>query len=257
MRTPDDFGHLGEAPSHPQLLDYLAARFIEEGWSLKRLVSLLVSSATWRQDSRPSEMALNADAENRLWHHMPMRRLDAEAIRDSVLAVSGRLDPRLFGPPVNPYRTAQDAAKRLFSGPLDGGGRRSLYVKMTMMEPPRFLALFNQPIPKVTTGRRDKTSVPDQALAMLNDPFIVAMARHWGGRAVHDGAASPEERARAMFAAAFGRPPAADEVDRLVALARRAASLRGGNAETLLACTPAWNDVAHALFNLKEFLYVP
>lgn len=114
MRTPDDFGHLGEQPSHPELLDYLAARFIEDGWSLKKLITRMVTSATWRQDGRAAPAAQEVDPENRLWHHMPMRRLDAEAIRDSILAASGRLDRRLYGPPIDPPRANEDAAKRLF-----------------------------------------------------------------------------------------------------------------------------------------------
>ena len=257
VRTPDDFGHLGQKPSHPELLDYLAARFMEEGWSHKKLVTLLVTSATWRQRSQASPEALAVDPENRLWHHLPMRRLEAEAIRDSMLAVSGRLDAALYGPPIDPYRTATDASKRLFRGPLDGNGRRSLYTKMTLMEPPRFLALFNQPIPKLTTGRRDVTNVPDQALALLNDPFVLAMARHWGERALKDGSASPEQRARQMFVTAFGRPPRPEETARLVKLAKRSAELRGTAGQSLLQCQSAWQDVAHALFNLKEFIYVP
>jgi hypothetical protein len=174
-----------------------------------------------------------------------------------MLAVSGRLDPALYGPPVDPYRTATDATKRLFRGPLDGNGRRSLYTKMTLMEPPRFLALFNQPIPKLTTGRRDVTNVPDQALALLNDPFVIAMARHWGGRTLQDGATSPDQRARQMFATALGRPPRTEEAARLVRLARRSAELRGAGGGSLLQCQTAWQDVAHAIFNLKEFIYVP
>ncbi len=256
VRTPDDFGHLGEPPVHPELLDHLAARFVADGWSLKKLVRLLVTSATWRQASVPSETARNADPENRLWHHVPLRRLDAESIRDALLAVSGRLDPALGGAPIDPYRAAQDAAKRLFSGPLDGLGRRSLYLKMTLMEPPKFLALFNQPIPKLTTGKRDVTNVPDQALALLNDPFVIAMAKHWGDRVLQDGAASPETRAAAMFTAALGRPPRDEELARLVKLATRSAELHGLAPGALLTCQPVWQDVAHAMFNLKEFIYV-
>ncbi len=118
MRTTDDFGHLGELPSHPELLDYLAARFVREGWSTKQLVRLLVSSATWRQSSVPQAQALEIDPENRWWHHLPMRRLEAEALRDALLSVSGHLDPQLFGPSIEPYRTAEDPMKRLFKGPL-------------------------------------------------------------------------------------------------------------------------------------------
>ncbi len=266
VRTPDDFGHLGEAPSHPALLDYLAARFVEEGWSTKKLIRLLVTSAAWRQSSMRNAKAVEIDPENRLWHHYPMRRLEAEAIRDSLLAISGRLDRTLMGPPIEPYRTAEDASKRLFKGPLDGQGRRSIYLEMTLMEPPRFLALFNQPIPKQTVGRRDVSNVPDQALAMLNDPFVVAMAEHWSRRLIADGASSAETRAQRMLEEALARPARPAEIAGVVELVRRSVELRsskstgaepGGAQGDLLSCQSAWQDAAHAIFNLKEFVYVP
>ncbi len=158
MRTPDDFGHLGEPPVHGPLLDHLAGRFVEEGWSTKKLVREIVRSATWRQASAARPENLAVDPGNRLWHHYPRRRLEAEAIRDSMLAVSGRLDRTLGGPSVDPHRAKEDPAKRLVSGPVDGHGRRSIYVKMTLMEPPRFLAVFNQPLPRVTEWKRDDRS---------------------------------------------------------------------------------------------------
>jgi hypothetical protein len=170
--------------------------------------------------------------------------------------VSGRLDPQLFGPPINPYRRAEDAPKRLFKGPLDGNGRRSIYIKMTIMEPPRFLALFNQPMPRLTVGKRDVTSVPDQALALLNDPFVLAQARHWSEQVLKDGATSAEQRARRMFTCAFARPPSSEETARLLRLLARSAELHGQNESTLLTSQPVWQDFAHALFNLKEFIYV-
>ncbi len=257
VRTPDDFGHLGESPLHSELLDYLALRFMTEGWSLKKLVKLLVTSATWRQGNRATQATLEVDAENRLWHHMPLRRLEAEAIRDSILAASERLDPTLYGPPVDPYRVATDPTKRLLIGPLDGNGRRSLYTKMTLMEPPRFLALFNQPIPRLTTGRRDVTNVPDQALALLNDPFVIAMAKYWSERKLLDGAKTPEGRVRQMFTSALARTPDARETARFIKLVSRSAELRGMASGDIMHCQPVWQDVAHAIFNLKEFIYVP
>lgn len=256
VRTPDDFGHLGEPPSHPELLDYLARRFVEEGWSTKKLVRLLVSSSTWRQSSVPQVHALEIDPENRLWHHLPIRRLEAEALRDALLAVSGRLDAQLFGPTIEPYRTAEDPMKRLFKGPLDGDGRRSIYLEMTLMEPPRFLALFNQPLPKQTVGRRDVTNVPDQALAMLNDPFVIEMARHWSGRLVTDRAQSIDQRAARMIQAALSRRARRDEIEALVELVQRLAAQRPGDGD-VLERQVVWQDAAHAVFNLKEFLYVP
>jgi hypothetical protein len=256
VRTVDDFGHLGERPSHPELLDWLARRFIEEGGSTKKLVQLLVNSATWRQSGIVSKPGRTLDPENRLWHHRPMRRLEAEAIRDSLLAVSGRLDRSLYGPPVDPHRVAEDATKRLFNGPLDGEGRRSLYLKMTLMEPPKFLALFNQPIPKLAAGKRDTTNVPDQALALLNDPFVAAMSEQWSQRLVEDQTQSVDDRVRKIFLAAFARPPQREEAARLIRFAENSARFHGVNADALLHCQPVWQDVAHAVFNLKEFIYL-
>ena len=180
VSTPNDFGHLGDQPTHPQLLDHLADDFVRNGWSVKQLIRTLVLSETFRQSGQASARALDADPSNRLWHHMPLRRLDAESIRDSLLAVSGRLDRSLFGEPINPFRKMEDATKRLFSGPLDGDGRRSIYLKMTVMEPSKLLATFNQPKPKIPTGRRDVTNVPAQALALLNNPFVAGTGRILG-----------------------------------------------------------------------------
>lgn len=257
VRTPDDFGHLGALPSHPELLDWLASQYVEDGWSTKRLIRRLVTSAAWQQSGAAAAECLSADTDNTLWHHMPPRRLEAEAIRDSLLCVAGRLDARLYGPPVEPFRAAEDASKRLLRGPLDGNGRRSIYIKMTLMEPPRFLALFNQPIPKQTFGHRDVTNVPDQALALLNDPLVQALARVWSERIVGDGAAAASVRLQTMFLAATGRPPTADETQRLVELVQQSAGLRQVTAADILGSVAVWQDVAHALFNLKEFIYIP
>jgi len=139
VRTPDDFGHGGEPPSHPELLDYLAARFVEEGWSVKRLVRTLVLTQTFREESRPSPLAKEVDPLDGLLQHYPARRLEGEGIRDSILTASGRLDRGLFGPSVQPYREKENADRRLFPGPLDGDGRRSVYVKNNLMETPAFL----------------------------------------------------------------------------------------------------------------------
>ncbi len=186
-----------------------------------------------------------------------MRRLEAEAVRDAILAPSGRLDQRLYGPPIDPARTNEDPQKRLFSGPLDGEGRRSLYTKVTIMEPPRFLATFNQPPPKIPTGRRDVTDVPAQALTLLNDPFVVAQAKYW---AEHLASRQPggtiDERVASMFATAFGRAPSAEESARWRRLVNDLAHDRGVESARILKSSVVWADVAHVLFNAKEFLYI-
>jgi len=256
VRTPDDFGHVGERSSHPELLDHLAARFMAEGWSLKRLVREMARSAAFRQSNAIDTADFAIDPENRLLHHYPQRRLEAEALRDTLLYVSGRLDPALGGPPIDPFRSAEDAAKRLKSGPLDGNGRRSIYQKITLMEPPRFLAIFNQPLPKLTTGKRDRTTVPDQALALLNDPFVHAMAEHWARQVVVEPGDELAGRCSRMFERALGRPASERETDRLVALVRRTARLRNVDESGTMGSVEVWKDLAHAIFNLKEFAYV-
>jgi hypothetical protein len=127
---------------------------------------------------------------------------------------------------------------------------------MTLMEPPRFLALFNQPLPKQTVGRRDVTNVPDQALALLNDPFVVDQAKYWSGRLLRDGESLTAARIERMVWEALGRPARPEEVALLVRIVERSAALRGQRGE-LLASPVVWQDAAHAVFNLKEFLYVP
>ena len=131
-----------------------------------------------------------------------------------MLLASGRLDEQLFGPGIDPYRRAIDADKRLFAGPLDGNGRRSLYIKMTLMEPPRLLRS------STSRSRQDhgrparRHQRPRSGLALLNDPFVVGQAEFWGRRLASDGAASVDERIGRMFAAALGRPPEPEERDR-------------------------------------------
>jgi hypothetical protein len=257
VRTTDDFGRLGERPSHPELLDHLAGRFVEQGWSLKQFVRVLVRTRTFRMSSRTSSVGREVDPENRLLHHYPARRLEAEALRDSILAASRRLDRQLFGPSIHPYRASVNADRRLFPGPLDGHGRRSIYIKVNLMEPPPFLGAFNFPGGKVAQGRRDVSNVPAQALALLNDPFVLQQAAYWGDRL----AARPDDSVPArldhLFRVGLGRPPAAEEQDRFRQAVDELAELHGVRPAEVLSSRALWKDVAHTMFNLKEFLYIP
>jgi len=252
VRTSNDFGRLGDRPSHPHLLDYLSREFIAGGWSTKRLVRRLVLSRSFRQSGRASGKALVKDPNNRLLHHVATRRLEAEAIRDSLLAVSGRLDRTLYGRSINPHRHAEDSAKRLFSGPIDGNGRRSIYLKVSIMAPSKFLLSFNFPDPKLPTGRRDVTNVPAQALVLLNDPFVVSLSDQWAGRLVTEDHPTPESRIEQMFVRALGRLPRKGESSRWVALAR---GLSDGGTDQLMTDRVTWKNVAHTLLNTKEFIH--
>ncbi len=256
VATPSDFGHVGDTPSHPELLDHLTADFTAHDWSLKRLVRHIVQSETWRQSGHTDPQALAADPANRLWYHFPLRRLEGEAIRDALLAASGRLDHTLGGEPINPPRASVDSQKRLFSGPLDGNGRRSLYTKVTIMEPPKFLALFNQPPPKIPIGARDVTNTPAQALTLLNDPLVSQQAEVWALALVQMPHATIAQRLGQMFRTAYGREPTTDEMNRWAAAIGDIATLNDVPPENVLSSLAVWKEVAHAVFNTKEFIYV-
>ncbi|MCB1089047.1 MAG: DUF1553 domain-containing protein, partial [Verrucomicrobiae bacterium] len=233
----------------PDLLDWLAVEFMQEGWSTKRLIRRLVLSQTFRQSGRVDQAAVDHDPDNRLWHHYPTRRLEAESIRDAMLAVSGRLDPTLFGRPIDPPRAKEDPAKRLFSGPLDGNGRRSIYLKMSIMDPPKFLVGFNLPDLKLPSGKRDETNVPTQALVLLNDPLVKELSRQWAKSLVAGSQAAPEDMVAQLFLAAYGRVPDSSETNRWVSAWQ---SFRANSADDL----QAWSEITHLIFNTKEFLYV-
>jgi hypothetical protein len=255
VRTPDDFGRMGDTPSHPELLDWLATRFVADGWSVKKMIRLLVTTRAFRMSSRADPKAREVDPLNRRLHHYPARRLEAEAIRDAILFASGRLDRTMFGVSIQPYREKANEDRRLFCGPLDGNGRRSIYIKVNLMEGARFLSAFDLPGGKVTQGRRDVTNVPAQALALLNDPFVLQQAEWWAERLIERPDRTVEQRLAHMFAKALNRPPSKEEVARFEAFIQ---AVRPDSARAdVLRHTGVWKDVAHALFNVKEFIYVP
>jgi hypothetical protein len=257
VRTVDDFGHVGDLPSHPELLDWLAVRFMDDGWSVKRLIRSIVLTRAFRAAHEPSEASLAADPDNRLLSHYPARRMEAEAIRDALLATSGRLDRAFFGPSIPGYRDKDNADRRLFRGPLDGNGRRSIYIKVTLMEAPAFLEAFNIPGGKVTQGRRDVTQAPAQALAMLNDPLVREQADVWSRRLIGDKNDDVERRIASMFLAAVGREPTATERERFTAFAKRVADLQRISEREMMSHPAVWREVCHALFNIQEFVTIP
>jgi hypothetical protein len=253
VRTPDDFGNMGQPPTHPELLDFLTGEFVKNGWSIKKLHRLLVLSKTYQMASMASDpRADEVDPQNKLWHRMNLRRLEAEAIRDSILAVSGRLDDKMYGPGVMPYLTPFMVGRGRpgGSGPLDGDGRRTLYlnVRRNFLFP--MLLAFDYPIPFSTIGRRSVSNVPAQALALMNNPFVLLQAEVWARRVLAQHS-DPGERVRAMYLAAFARPPtAAEEENALTFLAEQSRQYPAGDV------LRPWADLAHVLFNVKEFIFI-
>jgi hypothetical protein len=250
VRSVDNFGVMGESPTHPELLDYLASEFVRGGWSMKRLHRLLVLSSAYRMASRADDArAERDDPQNRLLHRMSIRRLEAEVVRDTILAVSGRLDRRMGGPAVPPHLTPfmQGRGRPAASGPLDGDGRRSVYlnVRRNFLNP--LLQAFDYPTPFTTMGRRGTSTVPAQALTLLNNPFVIQQGRTWAGLVAGRPEPTPRERVRRMYLTAFGRPPAADEVEAALAFL----------GEPGLRTADSWTELCHVLFNVKEFVFVP
>jgi hypothetical protein len=257
VRTVDDFGHIGEKPSHPELLDYLAERFMAEGWSVKRLIRAIVLTRTFQASHTPSAASLAVDPENRLLQHYPARRMEAETIRDALLATSGRLDRILYGRSIAAFRDKDNEDRRLYRGPLDGLGRRSIYIRVTLMEAPAFLEAFNLPGGKVSQGRRDVTNVPAQALAMLNDPFVLQQAGVWSKALIARKSDTIGRRLDAMFRAALGRNPRLEEHERFTRFVVQLAALHNTAPETVLGSEMVWGEVAHTMFNLQEFIFIP
>jgi cytochrome c553 len=245
VRTVDNLGALGEPPSHPDLLDWLAGSAVANGWSTKHVVRLLVTSAAYRQDSSRRDDAERIDPNNVLLHRQNVRRLDAEVVRDTLLAQSGRLDTRRFGAPVDlPLDSLVDARGRPpRSGPLDGFGRRSIYlaVRRNFLSP--FLLAFDLPTPFATVGARSVSNVPAQALALANDPFVHAECVRWADRLQRElPAADADARLEFAYWQAFARAPDAEERT----LCRGLLTANGGDLAELL----------HALVNTTEFTYL-
>jgi len=258
VRTVDNFGRLGEAPTHPELLDYLADRFMKEGWSIKEMIRVLATSRAYRMSSEASAKATETDPENRLLQHIPIRRLEAEAIRDTLLAISGRLDSTMHGKSI-PVFYAYGRGKTKGDkpvGPLDGDGRRSIYQEIRRNAHNPFLEVFDQPKPSSTRGQRDETNVPAQSLTMLNSPLVIGQAKVWAERLAKTEDASVGARVDRMFARAFGREPTTNERDRAETFIAELAAKHEVPGDDLLASEQVWQDFAHALFNLKELLYI-
>ena len=194
VRTPDNFGRLGEKPSHPELLDFLATKFRKDGWSIKNMIKFLVTSKAFRASSKPSAKAQESDPKNLLLSHANLRRLEAEAIHDSMLLISGRIK--------------LDKVAEGNSEPSNSV-RRSVYRQMKRNSLDPFLSVFDAPVPSSTKGRRDVTNVPAQSLTLMNDPLVIRAAREFAN--LHRNG-DLKERITIMFRNSLGRNPTQNEI---------------------------------------------
>ncbi|MEX2577467.1 MAG: PSD1 and planctomycete cytochrome C domain-containing protein [Verrucomicrobiales bacterium] len=246
VATPDDFGVYGARPSHPQLLDHLATRFVEEGWSVKALVREIATSRTYQLDSIAVGESREADPENRWLTRHPRRRLDAESLRDGILKASGQLNPE---PADGSLVRHRDILVNL-AGDLHRPSRhRSVYLCYLRNSPPPELAAFDLPDFLAVEGRREASNVPGQALYLFNNLFVVEQARHFARSLLDEPETDDEAKIRRAFHRVFQRDPAPRELLRSTELLARTEDAPGSKAT-------AWASFAQALFATNEFRYV-
>ncbi|HEY2786202.1 MAG TPA: PSD1 and planctomycete cytochrome C domain-containing protein [Fimbriiglobus sp.] len=242
--TPNDFGRMGQRPTHPELLDWLACEFRDNGQSLKRLHKLIVTSATYRQASTATPAGLAADAGDRFYARQTRRKLDAEAVRDSILAVAGRLDLTMYGPGFQDFVIQKPEHSPHYeyqlADPDDSKAhRRAVYRFVVRSKSHPFLAALDCADPSISVDKRTETITPQQALAQLNDRLVLTMARHFAAR-VKKLAPDPRGQVAAAFRLATARHPTDEEIELL----------------TKYAVTYGMDNACRVILNLSEFAFV-
>jgi hypothetical protein len=274
VETSDDFGLRGSSPSDPDLLDWLSTEFMRQGWDTKRLVRLIVTSATYRQSSKITPNLLERDPQNRLLARGPRFRMPAESVRDNALAVSGLLSNKMLGPSVRPLQPKL-GLNAAFGGSTDWDAsagddrfRRGLYTtwRRTVLYPS--MATFDAPSRNVCSLKRPRTNTPLQALVTLNDPCYVEAAQALARRICHDGGATAEAKGAYGFRVCLSRPPQEAELRRLISVYETAKSRYAADPTAALAIATeplgklpdgmdaaeaaAWTVVSNVILNLDE-----
>ncbi len=275
VKTTEDFGAQGDQPSHPDLLDWLATEFIRTGWNVKQMQKLIVTSASYRQSSKATPEMRAKDPENRLLAHGARFRVDAEAVRDSALFISGLLVEKRGGHAVKPFEPAGlweavsfNNSQKYVPDKGEGQYRRSLYTYWKRQSPPPNMMLFDAPTREYCVVRRPRTNTPLQALALMNDPQFVEASRAFADRILREGGKDVNDRLAFGFRTATGRKPAGDEVKILREVLNEQTALYRKDpsaSEKLLAVgsyksvsgvaaadLAAWTTVASMILNLDE-----
>nr|AGW45562.1 planctomycete cytochrome C domain secreted protein [uncultured bacterium Lac161] len=275
VKTTEDFGVQGDNPSHPELLDWLATEFVRMGWDVKRMQKLIVMSATYRQSSKLTPQLLGRDPENRLLARGPRFRVDAEAVRDTALFISGLLVEHIGGKGVKPYQPSGlweavsfNNSQKYVPDTGEGQHRRSLYTYWKRQSPPPSMMIFDAPTREYCVVKRPRTNTPLQALALMNDPQIVDASRAFAQRTLTEGGKDAEARVAFAFRLATGRKISKDEARVLLDLYKQQLGEYQQNKESadkLLSSgsvkpkseldraeLAAWTMVANTILNLDE-----
>lgn len=254
VASTDNFGLLGERPSHPELLDWLARRFTQDGWSVKAMHRLLMLSRTYQLSTQGDPAAATADPENRLLARFPIRRLEAEEIRDSLLTMAGTLDLSLGGKTI-PLKNREFVFNHTSKDTTTyDSQRRAVYLPIVRNHLYDLFEQFDYPDPAVPSGDRNATVVAPQALIMLNSELVSQVAERFAARLLRDGKVSDEQRVLTAYQLAYGRPPTAAEQQRAGRFLREfAATAREGAGMDRIGC---WAALCQSLLAANEFIYV-
>ncbi|MDF1743023.1 MAG: PSD1 and planctomycete cytochrome C domain-containing protein [Gimesia sp.] len=257
VNTPGNFGKAGERPSHPQLLDWLANEFVRQGWSIKALHRIIVSSNTYQQSSSVSENALRLDPDGKLLSRMPLKRMEGEVLRDTLLSISGQLDLTPFGPADSVDVRADGLVTSIRS---ERGWRRSIYVLQRRTQTPTLLENFDYPQMGPNCLVRGKSLVATQALHMLNDQMIYQLAVHFAAKIRSEAGTDQLAQVRQIYLNALGRIPTEEEIRMGIAtLNQLAEQWKVSNPENSTSSDFAQKSLenyCHAIFNLAEFQYI-
>ncbi|MFP6611096.1 MAG: DUF1553 domain-containing protein [Pirellulales bacterium] len=257
VRSPDNFGQLGERPTHPQLLDWLARRFVESGWSIKTMHRAIMLSSTYRMSSRWNRRADQLDPENRLWWRANRRRLEAEAIRDSILAVSGLFDRRAGGSLLGVENRKYVTSTANVSPDVYNTNRRSIYLPVVRSAIYEVLQAFDFPDPTVSNSRRQSSTVAPQALFMMNSKIVSDAARSMANSLLRDSDHGDTERVRRIYQLAFGRHPKDEEVKSALShIARYETALQLQEADATARRSKAWASLCRAVIAASEFIFI-
>jgi Protein of unknown function (DUF1553)/Protein of unknown function (DUF1549) len=269
VATPSDFGSMGERPTHPQLLDWLASEFVRRGWSMKAMHRLMVTSNSYRQSSGANETAAKVDPQNRLLWRFPRQRLEGEVIRDAGLAVAGLLNTKVGGPSVFPelppgmetrggWKVSEDAAER---------NRRSVYIFVRRNTRYPMLESLDMPDTHESCGRRNQTTTAPQALALLNSKLTLEWAQAFAARVMRTAGPAASQQVEAAYQLAYSRKPDAEELQTALGFLDRQRRIIAARHDAVLALpTPAPEltdrpaaaalvDLCHMLMNSNEFVY--
>jgi hypothetical protein len=263
VRTVNDFGKRSDAPSHPDLLEWLASELVRGGWRLKPVHRMIVLSAAYRQGTALNPHAAKVDPENRLLWRRKLRRMEAEVFRDSLLAVAGTLNPEVYGKGFKPPIQAEAIQARNVKDPYPRGAqdtpetrRRSVYMFHKRVAPYPLLQAFDGPDASAPCGRRNITTVAPQALAVLNEPFVRLRALELARRLRAEAGTDPPAQVRRAYALSLGREPTAGELDASVRFLQRQTAAHAARDTGMEPAVLALADFAHVVFGLNEFLYI-